>query len=296
MRTIAAMPAAPLRQSHHKPQGRKVSLVAVVVHFLLLLFALWVLAPLIVMLTTSFKPAAEIFELPPHLLPQHWTFTNYISIFTTSSMPSALVNSALTGALVAAIAMSFGGSAGYALARFRFRGSRGIALGLLAGQLVPEAVLLLPLYEMVARLHLIDTIPGLALAQVATVFPIVVWMSRSAIQTVPVDLEESAQVDGSTRLGGVIRVVLPIAAPSLAAITIFAFLMSWNEFLLASVITLTNASQTGPVALTDFATQFTTNWGTTMAASVVLTLPVAIFFLFLQRYFVSGLSAGAVKG
>lgn len=271
-------------------------LTTVAIYLVLVVIAVWVLIPIAILVTTSFKPAADIYQVPPTLLPSHWTISNYVNIYTGSDVPRSLLNSVLVGLLVAAISVVSGGCTGYGLARFRFAGSRVLALALLGGQLVPEAVLLLPLFEIFARARLVNTIPGVALAQVATVLPIVAWMSRSAFSAAPVELEEAAQVDGSTRLRAVIRVVLPIVAPALVAIAIYAFLQSWNEFMLASVFETGAGSTTGPVALTMFSGEFNTEWGSIMAAAVTLTVPVAVAFLLLQRFFVTGLSAGAVKG
>lgn len=263
---------------------------------LLALVMAWALAPLSVMLFTSFKPRESIFAVPVRLLPRTWTLENYVTVFTESTMPRALLNSVVIGLLVAAATLVFCFSAGYALARFRFRGARPLALFILLGQVVPLTVILLPLYQMVTNLNLLDSTVGVALAHLVITVPLVTWMVRNQIAAIPIELEEAARVDGGSRLDALTYITLPILAPGLVAAGMFAFLQSWHEFLLASVITSSSASRTAPVSLTEFAGEFSVDWGATMAASVVLTLPIIVVFVMMQRYFVAGLTGGAVKG
>ncbi|MCU1556743.1 MAG: hypothetical protein JWN09_738 [Microbacteriaceae bacterium] len=257
---------------------------------------LWTLAPVAVMTFTSFKGRRDIYSVPATLLPKTWTLDNYISVFTASTMPQALLNSVVVGLLVAVITLILCFSAGYALARFRFRSSRPIALFILLGQIVPLTVLLLPLYQIVSGLHLLDSTVGLALTHLVITVPLVTWMVRNQIAAIPIELEEAAQIDGGSRFDAVTYITLPIAAPGLAAAGMFAFLQSWHEFLFASVLTTSTSARTAPVALTEFATEYSVDWGATMAASVVITVPIVIVFVLLQRYFVGGLTGGAVKG
>ncbi|MFJ8601418.1 carbohydrate ABC transporter permease [Streptomyces shenzhenensis] len=256
----------------------------------------WSLAPIAVMVFTSFKKRQDIFAVPVRLLPSSWTFENYSAVFTSSSMPRALLNSVIIGGLVAVATLLFCFSAGYALARFRFRSARPTALFILLGQVVPLTVVLLPVYQIVSSLKLLDTTTGVAFAHLAITVPLVTWMVRNQIAAIPYDLEEAVQIDGGSRFDAVSYVTLPVCAPGLAAAGMFAFLQSWHEFLFASVMATSTASRTAPVALTQFAGEFDVDWGATMAASVVLTLPIVILFMIMQRYFAAGLTGGAVKG
>jgi ABC-type glycerol-3-phosphate transport system permease component len=258
--------------------------------------AVWTLFPIAVMVFTSLKPRDEIFAIPPALLPDGWTLQNYVGVFTNSSMPRALLNSVLAALLVTVMTLLLCGSAGYALARFRFRSARPIALFILLGQMVPLTVLLLPLYEMVNAMQLLDSIAGLAVVHLVITVPLVTWMIRNQVAAIPYELEEAAQMDGGSRFDAVTHVTLPVAAPGLAAAGMYAFLQSWHEFVLASVVTSSAGSRTAPVALTEFASEFRVDWGSTMAASVVLTVPVVIVFIALQKYFVRGLTSGGLKG
>lgn len=254
------------------------------------------LLPLAVMVSTSFKPSDQIFRIPATFFTDTPTLSHYVNVFTDSDMPAALSNTVAIGLLVTLITMIVGGCTGYAVARLRFAGSAPVSIGLLLGQLLPVTVLLLPLFQLVSRLGLIDTIPGVALTHVTIVLPLVTWMAASTFRGVPIELEEAAMIDGCGRLRAVVLIVIPVAAPGIVALAIFAFLQSWNEFIFASVVTRSMSSKTAPVALTDFAGQFQTDWGATMAAATVIALPITIAFLFVQRFFVRGMSAGAVKG
>jgi ABC-type glycerol-3-phosphate transport system permease component len=272
------------------------TVVAVVVWVVLILLLIWSLGPVAVMVSTAFKQSSEIYSAHAHLLPQHWTLQNFVTVFTSSSMPQALLNSLIAGLLVAVATLIFCFSAGYALARFRFRSARPLALFILLGQVVPLTVVLLPLYQIINSLHLLDSVIGVAVAHLTITVPLVTWMVRNQIAAIPIELEEAVQIDGGTRFDAVTYVTLPVAGPGLAAAGMFAFLQSWHEFLFASVLTTSSASRTAPVSLTSFASEFSVDWGATMAASVVLTVPVVLLFMLLQRYFIGGLTSGAVKG
>ncbi|MGW2092241.1 carbohydrate ABC transporter permease [Promicromonospora sukumoe] len=256
----------------------------------------WTLAPIAVMVFTSFKAREDVFQVPARLLPSTWTLENYATVFTASTMPQALLNSVVVGVLVALATLVFCFSAGYAMARFRFRSARPLALFILLGQVVPLTVILLPLYQMVTAANLLDSTTGVAFAHLAITVPLVTWMVRNQVAAIPIELEEAVRIDGGSRFDAVSYVTLPVCAPGLVAAGMFAFLQSWHEFLFASVLTTSSDARTAPVTLTEFATEFDVDWGATMAASVVLTVPIVIAFVALQRYFVGGLTGGAVKG
>jgi ABC-type glycerol-3-phosphate transport system permease component len=285
--------------SAHRPQrpiGPQRLIAGTGTWLLLAVLMVWTLAPIAVMVFTSFKAREDVFQVPARLLPDHWTLENYLTVFTQSTMPQALLNSIVVGVLVALATLVFCFSAGYAMARFRFRSARPLALFILLGQVVPLTVILLPLYQMVTAAHLLDSTTGVAFAHLAITVPLVTWMVRNQVAAIPIELEEAVQIDGGSRFDAVSYVTLPVCAPGLAAAGMFAFLQSWHEFLFASVLTTSSAARTAPVTLTEFATEFDVDWGATMAASVVLTLPIVIAFVALQRYFVGGLTGGAVKG
>lgn len=261
---------------------------------LLIVVLAWTLGPIAVMVFTSFKNRTDIFAVPTKLLPESWTLENYVSVFTQSTMPQALVNSILVGILVAVATILVCFSAGYALARFRFRGARTLALYILIGQVVPLTVILLPLFQMINKAGLHDTVIGVGLSHLVITIPLVTWMVRNQVMAIPIELEEAVRVDGGSRFDAVTYVTLPVCAPGLVAAGMFAFLQSWHEFLFASVLT-TSTARTAPVALTEFSGEFSVDWGATMAASVVLTIPIVVAFVLMQRYFVAGITGGSVK-
>lgn len=197
----------------------------------------WALAPILVMVFTSLKQSNDILAVPVRLLPRAWTLENYVTVFTNSTMPQALGNSIIVGGLVAVATITFCFSAGYALARFRFRSARPLALFILLGQVVPLTVVLLPLYQVISSVHLLDTTVGLAFAHLAITVPLVTWMIRNQVAAIPIELEEAAQIDGCSRFDAISYIILPVCAPGLAAAALFAFLQSWHEFLFASVMT-----------------------------------------------------------
>ena len=267
-----------------------------ITYVILVFSAFLALVPLAWILSTSIKPVQEIYTNPPRWIPQNPTIGNYANVVLDSNIPVAYWNSFLIGSGTALLALLLGGSAGYAFARFRFRGSKFFSLFILISQMLPVTVLMVPMFYMGNDLGLIDTRIGLTFAHLVIAMPLVTWMSKGYFQSIPVDIEEAARVDGCGTLRTLGFIVLPLLRPALAATGIYAFVSSWNEFALANVLTRTMASRTVPVTLSEFSTFFRVNWGDTMAAAMVITVPVVIIFMTMQKYFVSGLSSGAVKG
>ncbi len=267
----------------------------VLAYIVLVLLVVISVVPLLLMVFTAFKPGNEIFQIPPHWLPTHPTLDNFAKVLFRSSIPRAALNSFITGLMTSVVALLLGGAAGYGFARMRFRGSRAMSLTMLASQLVPMTALIVPFYLAFDRLRISDSPLALAIGHLTIVLPLVTWMATSYFETIPKELEEAAMIDGTSRLGALWWIIIPLAAPGTIAIGIFAFLNSWNEFVLASVVTISERSRTLPVALTEFSTMFSTDWGGTMAAATLMTLPVVVAFFAFQRYFVQGLAAGAVK-
>lgn len=267
-----------------------------ITYAILILIVSFVLFPLAWIISTSLKPTNEVMTIPPKWIPDHPTLDNYINVLTNSSIPRYFLNSVMVSSLVALITIFFGGITGYGLSRRRTKGTRAISTFILASQMLPATVILVPIYLFISDIELYDTIFGLALTHLILTLPLVTWMCKGYIDTIPVDLEEAAQIEGCSKLRALISVIFPIAAPGIVAAGMFAFIQSWNEFTLASILTETVASRTLPVGLTEFALLFKVDWGSTMAASVIISLPVIVIFLFLQKYLVKGLGQGAVKG
>lgn len=272
-------------------------LLATIVSYLVLVLAvLVVLMPLAWILSTSMKPSVEIFAKPPHWIPKAPTLQNFVTVLTESAIPQAFLNSFLTGLMAAAASLLLGGSAGYAFARFKFRGNKALSLFMLISQMLPLTVLMIPMYYMENKMGIIDTRFGLAMAHLVICMPLVTWMARGYFKGIPKEIEEAAMVDGCSMLGTLLHIILPLLRPALAATGIYAFVSSWNEFALANVLTRTMQSRTVPIALNEFSSFFKVDWGQTMAAAALITVPIIIVFMLIQKQFVEGLASGAVKG
>lgn len=268
----------------------------ILAYLVLILALLLTILPIGWVLSTSIKPTTEIFANPPRWIPLDPTLSNYHNVLFDSSIPNAFKNSVLVGVMTTFIALLLGGSAGYAFARFSFRGNRVLSLFMLISQMLPLTVLMIPLYYMENEVGLVDTKLGLAIAHLVISLPLVTWMAKGYFKGIPKEIEEAAIMDGCSTMQTIIRVVLPLLKPALAATGIYAFISSWNEFALANVLTRSTASITVPIALNKFSSFFKVDWGSTMAAAMVITVPIIAIFMMVQKQFVEGLAAGAVKG
>jgi multiple sugar transport system permease protein len=256
------------------------------------------LVPVYWMLTISLKTEVDQFASPPKWFAFTPTLAHYYDAFSTRSFGKYLITSAIVATLSTACAMVLGTLAAYGLSRFRLRGqlAKRLSLWILSTRMFPPIVSAVPLFLMMRDLRLINTITSLVIVYSALNLPFVVWMMRGFFKELPRELEEAAMVDGDTRLGALVRVILPLVTPGLAATAVFCLIVSWNEFLLALVLTQTDAAMTLPVGIAGRVTQYEIKWGVMSAAGVVAMVPILAFALAVQRYLVRGLSLGAVKG
>lgn len=252
------------------------------------------LFPIVYLLITSFKPPELTFAIPPV-----WVFTptlqNYREVFAGGTFVKYFLNSLTVALGASAIALVLGSFAGYGFARFRFRGSLWMRLGSLVPQMLPPITIIVPLYVLFNGLKLTDTRTSLIISYLTFTIPLSIWMMTGFFADVPEELEESAMIDGCTRLGAMLRVSLPIVTPGLAATAILSFIYCWNEFLYAVILTGRDA-RTLPVTITSFMTNKAILWGRIAASGSLVLVPVLVFALIAQRYLVRGLSRGAVKG
>ena len=211
-------------------------------------------------------------------------------------MPRYFVNSAVISLGATAIALVLAIFAAYGFARFEFRGKVAAQAFILVGQLLPTAAIIVPLFVTLRYLGLVNTYLGLILVYMILTLPLSVWMLTSYFRAIPVELEEAAIIDGASRLGVLFRITLPLALPGIVAIVVYAFVTTWNEFIFALVLAQDASVKTLPIGIAEFTTEFNTDWGAVMAASLIMTLPIAIMFFAMQRLFIGGLTAGAVKG
>ena len=263
-----------------------------------LLALLVALTPVYWMLTISFKSEVDQFASPPRWFSFTPTLAHYLDAFIDRSFGQYLFTSAVVAILSTGCALIIGTLAAYALTRFRLPTglARKLSLWILSTRMFPAIVTAVPLFLMMRDLHLLNTRAALIIVYTAFNLPFVVWMMRGFFAEVPPELEEAALVDGDSRLGALVRVILPLVTPGLAATAVFCLIVSWNEFLFALVLTQTDAAMTLPVGIAGRVTQYEIKWGVMSAAGVVAMVPILIFAMAVQKYLVRGLSLGAVKG
>lgn len=250
--------------------------------------------PLFWTLATSLKPMEDIAASPPRLLPETVTLEHYRDVATQSDMPAYFANSIVVTAATILFTLLLATPAGYAAARFKFRGKTVLLFVLLSTVMIPGTVILVPLYVLASRLALLDTYLVLVLVYTAWRVPMVLWIMKSFFEGIPVEMEEAAMVDGCGRLQAMWRVALPLSGPGLAASAILVLVYVWTEFILA--LTLTSRLRTVTVGLYYYMTGYGIEWGRLTAAVILTLLPVLVAFFFFQRRFMQGLTAGALKG
>lgn len=256
------------------------------------------LFPIYWIAANSFKLDIDIFAVPPLWYPDNPTLKHYDAAFVQRPFLLYALNSLIIAVASTVVSLVFGTLAGYALARFQYPGQwrYQISFWILSTRMMPPIVTIIPLYIAFNYLDMLNTKPAIAIAYTAFNLPFATWMMKSYFQDLPVELEEAAIVDGDTRWGAFLRVALPLARPGLAATAIFCLIVSWNEFLVALILTLTAQSQTLPIGIAGRVTQYTTYWGEISAAGFMACIPIMIFAFIVQKHLVRGLSFGAVKG
>lgn len=245
---------------------------------------------------SSVKTLRELYTIPPIWWPAMPTWDNYRTVLFESNIPRYFLNSVVisVGSTVLALALAI--FASYGFARFDFKGKAALQSFVLIGQLLPTAAIIVPLFVTLRVLGLVNTYWGLILVYMIITLPLSVWMLTSYFRAIPVELEEAATIDGASRLGCLFRITLPLSKPGIVSVLVYAFVTTWNEFIFALCFATDSSVKTLPIGLAEFSTEFNTDWGAVMAASVVMTAPIAILFLSMQRLFVGGLTAGATKG
>jgi ABC-type glycerol-3-phosphate transport system permease component len=264
-----------------------------------LLVVAFTLLPFYWVLFISLMPEDQNFGRAVHLLPDlsEVTLANYSNLFVVLPFGKYLRNSAIVAVSTTIIAALVTIPAAYAFARFRFRGRRPMLLGMLALYMIPGVVLLVPLIVLFSRLKIMDTFPGLIIAESTGAIPFGVWLLINYFAALPRELEDAAQVDGCTRLGALFRIVLPLALPGVVAAGLFVFIGSWNDFTFAFIFAGNENVKTVPVVMRAFMLgEGGVFWGTVMSSLTIATLPVAALFLLFQKYLIGSLAAGAVRG
>jgi N,N'-diacetylchitobiose transport system permease protein len=254
--------------------------------------------PVYWMVATAFKQGNDVLSYRPQFLPTDPTLASFRDAISRDYFWSSVRNSVIVVLAVVAVSTLLAFLAALALAKFRFHGRRGFVVLIFAVQMVPLAALIIPLYIALSSVHQVDRLSGVVISYVALVLPFCVWTLRGFVAGVPKELEEAALVDGSTRLGAFVRILLPLVGPGLVATSIFAFIQAWNEYIIAYVLLSSQEKQTVTIWLATFTTgtQRGVDWGTLMAGATLTALPVVVFFVLVHRRIAFGLTAGAVRG
>lgn len=260
-------------------------------YILLVLIMLWIMFPFLYMLLSSFKRNVDLFNIQ-HLFTFQPTLKNYVDVFTRYSFAKPLRNTAIISVVSTLFSLVLGVPAAYSIARFRQQTFSNI---ILAVRIIPAISFLVPWYLIFTKLNLNGTFTSLILCHMLVALPYIIWIMIPFFEKLPAELEESAMMDGCTRFEAFSRIMLPISIPGLVTATILVFISSWNNFIFGLILG-TSKTQPLPVAIFSFISYTEVNWGGMMAASVVITIPIIIISLFLQKYIIAGLTAGAVKG
>jgi ABC-type glycerol-3-phosphate transport system permease component len=269
----------------------------IVLYLLLLTVVVTVGFPLFWMVSASFRVPADLYATPPTLLPTTWTLQNYFDLFEQTRFGTYFVNSLIVACGATGLSLLVGAVGAYSLSRFRYRSIRAFSSLALSSYLLPEVLLVIPLYVYVIGLGLADTLVALIVSNMAFTLPLTLWYMRAYFNAIPVSLEEAAMVEGCTRFEAFRRVVLPLALPGLVATGVFSFNQAWNDFLFALVFTSSERNKVLPLGLaTWIANDNVYMWGMLLAGAVLVTLPVLVVFFVAQGKLISGLAEGSAKG
>jgi len=245
--------------------------------------------------TGSIKLPREIISRIPTMVPHSFTPQHFEKLFQSTDFPAYLVNSLVVALFSTAFTIALALPAAYAFFRMEFPGRAALYRVILLAYAFPSVVVLIPIYGLFARLGLIDTRTSLVIVNIAFALPFSIWMMRSFLASVPREIEEAAVIDGAPPRVSLLRIMTPLIAPGIASVAIFTFIASWTEYLFASVLIVSDAKRTVPVGFAGIIGQYQIDWGLLLAGATAATIPVVILFAFVGRWFVSGLTEGAVK-
>jgi multiple sugar transport system permease protein len=252
--------------------------------------------PIIWTFLTSIKVEGDIVTRDMVYLPTRFTFDWYVKLWSQSGYPVLVMNSLVVTSLTVLICLVTGSIASYAFARFNFPGRTPLMLGYLVVRMFPAVLMIIPLFIVMRNVGMLDSTWGLAVAYTSFLLPLFVWMLKGFFDAAPKELESAARIDGSTRIGAMLRIVIPIARNGLVATCVFVAIAAWNEYLFALMLTTSQGSRTWPVGLQLMVGEFQLPWGMLAAGGMISILPVIVLFAIVQRVMVAGITAGAVKG
>lgn len=259
-------------------------------------FTIFAIYPVLRVVTISLRPSDMLHSTSLAVIPKNWTLQNYIQLFTQEDFLIWMRNSALVSLFTTILGVGVASTAGYGFSRYKFKGREGGLILLITTQMFPLTMLLLPLFIMLVKLRIYDTLLGLVIAYTATALPFTVWQMKGYYDTIPPSLEEAARIDGCNEFMAFYKIVFPLAAPALVITALFAFMTAWSEYLVAAVLLSDQNLFTLPIGLKQFQSNFDTQWGLYAAGALIVSIPVVVLFIGLSRWLVSGLTLGSVKG
>src|SRR3954471_16910978 len=262
----------------------------------LIALAIVCVGPLIWTVLTSIKVEDDIVTRAMVYLPTRFTFDNYVKLWVQSGYAVLVINSLVTTTLTVLICLLTGTVAAYSFSRFSFPGRTPLMLAYLVVRMFPAVLMIIPLFIVMRNIGLLDSSAGLAIAYTSFLLPLFVWMLKGFFDAAPRELESAARIDGSTRIGAMFRIVIPIARNGLVATCVFVAIAAWNEYLFALMLTSSTGSRTWPVGLQLMVGEFQLPWGMLAAGGMISIAPVIVLFAIVQRVMVAGITAGAVKG
>jgi len=274
------------------PQSRATT---AVVYLLVILTLIVLLFPFYWMFVTAVRPGNELLSYPPQFFPGDGSFDAFVKVLRESNIFRWFMNSTIVTVLTILVAVPISSLAGYAMSRFSYRGVQETGYLLLTARMLPASLLIIPLYAIFAQLGLINNFAALVIANTTFIVPFGAWMLKGFFDSIPRDLEDAAMIDGTTAFMALIRVVMPLSLPGLAATTIYCAILTWGEFVFAATLMSGESRWTGPIGIASFNQQYQVQWNEIMAASLIFIVPVILLFAFLERFLVQGIAAGGVK-
>lgn len=263
---------------------------------LVILALAFVSFPLLWMALSSLKPATELFKMPPAIFPKSPSLVWYREALNESIVVRYFINSLIISISTMIIDCIFGTLGAYSLTRFKYKGRKIIVVGVLSAYCIPPIMLMNPLYRIIAGMGLKSSYIGVIIGHITVTFPFCIWILMSFFRKIPREIEEAAWVDGASAFRTFYSILLPLCIPGVLSTGIMSFILSWNEYLLSSVLVTSDKMKTLTVGLANYISSTEIDWGTIMALGTMTTIPIIIMFTTIQKYFVEGLTAGAVKG
>jgi arabinogalactan oligomer/maltooligosaccharide transport system permease protein len=290
---------ASTRRQPRRRRGKRPWYASLALHGGLVVATIIAIFPVFWIAISSFKPQQEIIgQAELNVWPDNWSWSNYRNVITNNDYEFLhwFWNSIAIALITTVVGVFLAATAGYALSRYRFPGYRAALNSFLVTQMFPAAILLVPIYNIIVNLGLLNTKTALVLAYSSVAVPFCTWMLKGYFDTIPISLEEAGRIDGLTPFGTFWKIVMPLSLPGIAVTSFYSFITAWNEVAFANIIMTTNESYTLPVGLRTYVFQFDQDWELLTAGSMLVTVPAVLMFLLAQRYLVSGLTRGGVKG